>query len=1387
MANPVSRWWGRRTNPTATSPDDSPPSGPVAAASPTRPLLRWRGRRSRGTDVKPNASGSGPPPSAESPPVAPTNPPPSVSKAPARSAMKKSAGAQDPGNKPGRGRVRFGEDTETIIDVVSDSHEESSESRLDFVPSMMDVLAKLSVTYPFVKAVFLPFKFAYEQQLTNDRKSKHLFEEMAKGVRALIYVDELDLEQPTGASIKNLTEISEKMAMNIAACCNVLDVYQKLQPLQKFLTAGTWNELFAERAIQFEVQQQELRAALNLSVAIPRGKTMIVAEFDSCKPPHAADFDMWIAEVGGREKLISDETSTSWEKLLVYQTPLLSAGLSGNPRVGEPRVKEFRKEYELISRDVVSLIQDNQKSLAHRLETLVDAVDQDVTTEIARSRDSINDMDRYTAPTASRPPIMSRTPSSASIKKAMGAPGLESKSRRGSIHVWDHTDPVSDAVTNSTLQDFGDALLDLIPPLMDGLTSLSKIHPFLTDSVLKDEDKCKELLAYQTSLIGTHSLELTGPQAAGKRGESPFTGKTLHDEYLLITQAKDLNSLLAQNMNVLELSIDALNQDLTAKVEGSADRVVDRVVDAFHRGPHERLQNQDKQIMVEVWKNQGWRGSTKTWKLVLALRDHLIELAEMEKSGDGRNTPAPLAHRDTVSTTVPGDTAAEEEKLLSLEDMWAIECLQVRRLRNLNQVLDPDASGFSTIAEVNTFTQSCPPKWRLPHWIAYWVVGWQASATAYCAEIDNLIAQMVLIRDRVRVKMPASMIIWTKFQDYVDSQEETLRTRLEKIHYVIDSSSTVVEALIPGDHIERTILTLIALLMRRHLAKMHLCLTKDISENELFDDSLAIRVVVDVAWDRYSHLLDYFGWKSPLNREHYRNTVVQSPSPEIQEFEPDELEGILVYDANGSKLPIPQQGMDGPDTSQSFNGQLSDVPQSDKHLESRERGLPPLIEVPESPPTMSHDTQMDNIDGLWFGFHSDDTDPPYNGMFEVCITTSATDAQVVILGSGAAKSLEWTTTGQITGGDHRVHFQRRFSDGYVQCYDGVFDPVCRIISGTYSCENDDLEDSSRFFLKPGVMRNPSRSLLVFALDTVVGHFRRKASFARALEHMKRVQLYVQLSVESSGAGSILRAFRMWETLDEVDWEPEVRREVDMLASWYQRAEESHGFLQCDACHKSILRSRILCLECEPKEFEQSVDLDAQDACISASMLIGRSDVMHTPTHLLLKVRDRLLLRDHAGTKQAAIHCSKLATRNYETTDNGFTRCLICRERASTPCWYCLDCEAVDAFVCEACEKEIDNLAPWKYQRRYRTELANSTPHNILHRLIRFGVKLEMVPKPDTERMASIEHLRLLESRMTELLNERHKEMTSRVDEVDRRLGRMESLLQGLRQSSNASL
>ena len=46
-------------------------------------------------------------------------------------------------------------------------------------------------------------------------------------------------------------------------------------------------------------------------------------------------------------------------------------------------------------------------------------------------------------------------------------------------------------------------------------------------------------------------------------------------------------------------------------------------------------------------------------------------------------------------------------------DAWAIKFVDVMWVRPILEAFDDDASGFITIAEVNTFTSSRPVGWRL--------------------------------------------------------------------------------------------------------------------------------------------------------------------------------------------------------------------------------------------------------------------------------------------------------------------------------------------------------------------------------------------------------------------------------------------------------------------------------------------------------------------------------------------------------------------------------------------------------------------------------------------------------------------------------------------------
>ncbi|KAJ7442981.1 hypothetical protein FB451DRAFT_1568782 [Mycena latifolia] len=131
-------------------------------------------------------------------------------------------------------------------------------------------------------------------------------------------------------------------------------------------------------------------------------------------------------------------------------------------------------------------------------------------------------------------------------------------------------------------------------------------------------------------------------------------------------------------------------------------------------------------------------------------------------------------------------------------------------------------------------------------------------------------------------------------------------------------------------------------------------------------------------------------------------------------------------------------------------------------------------------------------------------------------------------------------------------------------------------------------------------------------------------------------------------------------------------------------------------------------------------------------------------------------------------------------------CLICHNRVSAPCWYCIDCRQndFDAFVCSSCETDIECLYPWEYQSRYHKEaLASSSGHNVLHLLIRFG-NTEGNPPP--EALESSEKQQDLDRRLREVeerLIFRMEKLQEQSDAAEQRLARIEALLQALLPSS----
>ena len=59
-----------------------------------------------------------------------------------------------------------------------------------------------------------------------------------------------------------------------------------------------------------------------------------------------------------------------------------------------------------------------------------------------------------------------------------------------------------------------------------------------------------------------------------------------------------------------------------------------------------------------------------------------------------------------------GATPTVPTQQLSGQDEWTLEYINITRVQPIIEAFDDDASGFITVAEVNTFTKARPEDWR---------------------------------------------------------------------------------------------------------------------------------------------------------------------------------------------------------------------------------------------------------------------------------------------------------------------------------------------------------------------------------------------------------------------------------------------------------------------------------------------------------------------------------------------------------------------------------------------------------------------------------------------------------------------------------------------------
>ncbi|THU91631.1 hypothetical protein K435DRAFT_860160 [Dendrothele bispora CBS 962.96] len=391
-----------------------------------------------------------------------------------------------------------------------------------------------------------------------------------------------------------------------------------------------------------------------------------------------------------------------------------------------------------------------------------------------------------------------------------------------------------------------------------------------------DDDR---LLTQLVELSGQTAEELAGSVAG--RIKKPLEGvkKILNKEL-----AEDLNEALERNRRTFEKKLDS-QLDQLKKIEASLHAESDRVIDEFHRGPHDKIK--DKELKA-IWQYMGWKGSVKARHFVLGLHDHYAAQIpahgadQPELSPTTNEAVTPTVGRPLIATPLVGTRRVRRK------DIWALTYINVSRVQPILEAVDDDGTGFISIKEVNDFTESRPDKWSLPVWLAYWSQGWHESMNRYKRKImvilQLILAEITEVKPENRKWADEYMNSWGMnrvdallrslrevspvpgannaelnkiTQEYTKIEERRLKKTLEGFKFDIDDVETVSLITGPG-RLERYILPVLYLLFKRHLAITKLARRHILDPEEFWSMAETILNLFKALDERISGLVDVF-------------------------------------------------------------------------------------------------------------------------------------------------------------------------------------------------------------------------------------------------------------------------------------------------------------------------------------------------------------------------------------------------------------------------------------------------------------------------------------------------------------------------------------------------
>ncbi|KAF9050511.1 hypothetical protein BJ165DRAFT_1525732 [Panaeolus papilionaceus] len=858
-----------------------------------------------------------------------------------------------------------------------------------------------------------------------------------------------------------------------------------------------------------------------------------------------------------------------------------------------------------------------------------------------------------------------------------------------------------------------------------------EVQKFITEhggvkACLNSDELLEELVAKGGDTIS----RISGKETSRKTNDLHGIRKKLFKELM-----EDIDEVFNRNMTLFEKKLDMHGKQMQDAIQWESDHIINSLL----AGAHDRIIDPDLQ---RIWKDMGWKGSVKARHFVLALHDYYTD-----QLSHGLNSPnASNSDKFTpLKSPRPRPNRSQSILLKRQDDKWALAYINAAYVQPILEAVDDDGTGFVSVKEVNTFVSEKPEGWSLPHWIAYWAVGWQASISLYKKKIYSLIQLMfktlehvmpsnrravdeylfhpsfwrieLLLRSTrsVNPKILSDSDLMRITENYSIFEEDRLEQNLADVAYELDTPATV--SLVTGEgRIERFAFPLIYLLLRRHLKVITLACKHVLDTEELsaLNESLvSVLLSVDYRIQNLEAIFKQTHLDVQARFGNFAFGMFQLSCGDIKRVPINNSFGSWKEDGDH------HDATSEPLTAEKIQYKLDQISKS-----ILKYGIQDAFHSTNyyefEPARLQHTSHP--IQGTWTG-HCSRTEGTETITYILRLSFRLAEDRKTLLGKGEDFSTTFELEGQVKRGvmGHELSFSI-VDDDDARKAAGVLDSKTDTITMGFTDkrkkDNPDEPCYKTFHLRrtpPSLLRyrytpdqfaeDPVRSRWSFACSAALHQaqerlWARRFFETRFAERKRFVELSTRNLIVHMGLTpqQPLNASEMGE-LEYLrrDLNPSEARFYHALSEFEIQKLPWHPAWGCDWCGRRITKCRLLCLHCMAEDLSDNIDL----CCACMDKTPAKRGFTHDLSHDMIKVEETLHDFYFAKVVEAAkarVGEAKNVFRTLEIKEgDGNVRvsmvsetghevaCACCSKIMSTPCWACVVC-VKDVFICTDCDR-----------------------------------------------------------------------------------------------------